>query len=91
MIAGVEKLTAPVYRACRELDLKIPRDVKVISFTNLPSADILSPGLTTITQPAFDMGRKAATVLFKALGSSKTSLKKDTVVVPSVLTMRESV
>lgn len=91
VIASVEKLTAPVYRACRELGLSIPRDVKVISFTNLPTADILSPGLTTITQPAFTMGKTAAAVLFKALGRNNTSLKKEMVVVPSVLTVRESV
>jgi LacI family transcriptional regulator len=90
VIASVEKLTAPVYRACRELGLSIPRDVKVIGFTNLPTADILSPGLTTITQPAFEMGKTAAAVLFKVLGKNKGTLKQETVVVKSVLTVRES-
>jgi LacI family transcriptional regulator len=90
VLASVEKLTAPVYRACRELNLSIPGAIKVISFTNLPAADILSPALTTITQPAFEMGEKAAAVLFKALGKNKVSLKKETIVLPSVLTLRES-
>ncbi len=90
IIASVEKLTAGVYRACKELGLLIPRHLKLISFTNLPTAMILDPPLTTITQPAFEMGKTAASVLFKALGKKNNPLKKETVVIPSVLTIRES-
>lgn len=90
IIASVEKLTGLVYRACKELKLSIPLDVKVISFTNLPTAEILNPALTTITQPAFEMGKTAAMVLFKVLGKSNASLKKETITLPSVLTLRDS-
>ena len=90
IIACVEKLTTPVYLACNELKLPIPGKIKVVSFTNLPAALILSPTLTTITQPAFEMGKMAASVLFKALEKSNYNLKKEMVVIPSVLNIRQS-
>ena len=90
LIASVEKLTTPVYLACRDLNLSIPGNIKVISFTNLPAALILTPTLTTVTQHAFEMGKTAASVLFKALEKSSYNLKKETVIVPSVLNTRNS-
>jgi LacI family transcriptional regulator len=90
IIASVEKLTTTIYLACKELKLLIPQDIKVISFTNLQTAEILNPALTTVTQPAFEMGKTAATVLFKALGKNVTSLKKESVVIPSQLVKRDS-
>jgi LacI family transcriptional regulator len=90
IIACVEKLTTSVYLACNELELKIPKDIKVISFTNLETALILDPPLTTITQPAFEMGTTAASVLFKVLQKSNLKLKDETIVVPSALKIRAS-
>jgi LacI family transcriptional regulator len=90
IIASVEKLTAPIYLASNDLGLKIPDDIKVISFTNLETALILNPPLTTITQPAFEMGKTAATVLFKALKKKSPGLKKESVVIPSSLIIRNS-
>lgn len=90
LIASVEKLTTPIYLACKDLDLSIPTDIKVISFTNLHAALILTPTLTTVTQPAFEMGKAAADVLFKSLEKSNFNLKKEITVIPSVLNVRNS-
>jgi LacI family transcriptional regulator len=90
IIASVEKLTATVYMVCRELKLSIPDKIRVVSFTNLQTAAILNPALTTVTQPAFEMGKTAATVLFKALGKNSANLKKESVIIPSLLVKRDS-
>jgi LacI family transcriptional regulator len=90
IIASVEKLITPVYLACKDLNLSIPDKIKLISFTNLQAALILSPALTTVTQPAFEMGKTAAAVLFKALEKNNYNLKKEMVIVPSVLNIRDS-
>ncbi len=90
IVASVEKLATAVYIACKQLGILIPRQVKVISFSNLETAPILNPSLTTITQPAFDMGRAAATLLMKALNKSNFSLKQESLVIPSVITVRDS-
>ena len=90
LIASVEKLTTPIYLACEDLKLPIPGKIKVVSFTNLPAAMILTPTLTTVTQPAFEMGKAAAVVLFKSLEKRNYNLKKEVKIIPSVLTIRKS-
>ena len=90
IIASVEKLTITVYHVCNDLQLQIPQNVKVISFSNLASALILNPSLTTITQPAFEMGKAAASLLFNALEKRNYILKSENVILPSVLNVRNS-
>lgn len=90
IIASVEKLTPPVYLVCRDLNLSIPGDIKLISFTNLQSALILDPPLTTITQPAFDMGKTAAVILFKGIEKKNFDLLKQRVIISSELMKRVS-
>src|SRR4026208_496 len=88
LIASVEKLTTPIYLACEDLKLSIQGGIKVVSFTNLPAAMILTPTLTTVTQPAFEMGKAAAVLLFKSLEKRSYNLKKEITIIPSVLTIR---
>lgn len=90
IVASVEKLANPVYMACRELSLSIPQDVKVVCFSNLEIATILHPSLSTITQPAFEIGRTAATVLLRALDKKHTKPAMQQVIIPSTLIARES-
>ncbi|HEY4206329.1 MAG TPA: LacI family DNA-binding transcriptional regulator [Puia sp.] len=90
IIASVEKLAVQVYQACRESELRIPGDVKVIGFSNLVTASLLNPSLTTITQPAFEMGRAAATMLFKALNNKTADMSQSVLVIPSELQVRDS-
>lgn len=90
LIASVEKLVTSIYLACADLQLVIPRDLQVVGFSNLSSAMILQPSLTTVTQPAFEMGKMAATLLFKALANKPYELGEERVVIPSVLIPRGS-
>lgn len=90
VIATVEKLATAIYQTCYELRLSIPGQVKVIGFSNLPSAMLLNPSLTTITQPAFEMGKAAATLLFKALNGKNFTLQKQKEIIPSSLEIRGS-
>lgn len=90
ILASVEKLTTPVYQSCATLNLKIPQDVKLVCFSNLETASILNPSLTTITQPAFEMGKTAATSLFNTLEKPRTTATKECMVIPSSLMIRGS-
>lgn len=88
--ASVEKLAITTYEVCKELDLKIPKDLKVICFSNLATASLLNPSLSTITQPAFEIGKQAASVLFKYLDKNKTYIPNENIVLKSSLYARES-
>ena len=90
IVATVEKLTTDVYLTCKELQLSIPQDVKVVSFSNLSSAGILNPSLSTITQPAFEMGKAAAITLFNSLEKKSCNLQDKNLVIPSALIIRGS-
>lgn len=90
ILASVEKLAIPIYQVCEELQLNIPVDIQVISFSNLETAAFLNPPLTTITQPAFEIGKTAAAVLMKALGKKKIELLKEEIIIPSILVLRKS-
>ena len=90
IVASVEKLALPVYQACEELQLNIPGDVQVIGFSNLDTASFLNPPLTTITQPAFEIGRTATALLVKALGRMNFELASENIIIPSMLVVRKS-
>ena len=90
IIASVEKLALPVYKACEELQLSIPADVQLICFSNVDTAAFLNPPLTTITQPAFEMGKTAATLLVKALERKHFILPPEEIVITAELVLRKS-
>lgn len=90
IIAGVEKLVIPVYAVSKNLKIKIPSQLKVICFSNSPVAHILSPSLTTITQPAYEMGKTAATILFKSILKKAYANSNEQVTLSSALIVRES-
>lgn len=90
LFASVEKLALTSYYVCNDLKIKIPEQVKIISFSNLRTAPLLNPSLTTITQPAFEMGKQAATILFKNLDKKRTLILNENIVIKSELTKRDS-
>lgn len=90
IFASVEHLALSSYQVCKSLKLSIPKDVKIISFSNLQTAPFLNPSLTTITQPAFDIGKEAAAILLKALTRKSYKLTNSKLVLPSKLIVRDS-
>jgi LacI family transcriptional regulator len=90
IFASVEQLAITAYAVCKELELKIPKDVKIISFSNLETAAHLNPALTTITQPAYEIGKEAASILLKSLTKKNFQLTNSKLILPSKLIERES-
>lgn len=90
IIASVEKLTLITYTVCTRLGISIPDEMKVVGFTSLPSASLLQPSLTTITQPAFEIGQTAAKLLFELLEKKTKQSPNKMVLLPSLLHERGS-
>ncbi|WP_207218336.1 LacI family DNA-binding transcriptional regulator [Hymenobacter persicinus] len=90
IFASVERLALSSYQACKELGRAIPEQIKVVGFSNLGVASLLDPALTTITQPAYDIGRQAATILLRAIEKKKAILPSQSVVLKSELFARRS-
>jgi LacI family transcriptional regulator len=90
VFAAVEQYAILCYQICNNLNLSIPGDVKIISFSNLQTAAFLNPSLTTITQPAFEIGKEAASILFKTLDKKMYQLKNENIIFKSELIQRDS-
>jgi DNA-binding LacI/PurR family transcriptional regulator len=50
----------------------IPQDLSIVGFDDIPAASMTTPQLTTIRQPAIDMGREAVKMLFQLLEGGKS-------------------
>ncbi len=90
IVATISKMTTDIYLVCNSLEISIPKQLKVVGFSNESTVTILDPPLTTITQPAFEMGKQAALILFKALEKNYIVLNDESIVIPSTLIMRKS-
>jgi LacI family transcriptional regulator len=56
--------------ALREATLQVPDDVAVMGFDDIPTAKLVHPPLTTVTQFQQRLGRRAAEMLFERLDGS---------------------
>jgi LacI family transcriptional regulator len=90
IFSSVERLAFATYYVCNDMNISIPKDLKVISFSSLQIAPLLCPALSTITQPAYEMGIKAATLLFDELDNKGQMLPKRTHVLKAKLFIRKS-
>lgn len=89
ILSSIEELAMPCYYACREMGINIPKDLKLISFSNLTHAELLNPSLTTINQPAFEIGVEAASILFKIFNKRWYEFN-ETIILKSNLIKRDS-
>lgn len=90
LFAVSEKVALLVYEVCGALKLRIPEDIKLVGFTNMPAAAFLEPSMSAIVQPAVEMGERAAELLFKVIGKKKIFEIEKKQVLPSVLKIRRS-
>jgi LacI family transcriptional regulator len=90
IFSSVERLAFATYYVCNDMNISIPRDLKMISFSSLGIAPLLCPALSTVTQPAYEMGIKAATLLFDELENKDHKPPKKQIVLKSKLFIRKS-
>ena len=86
----VEELAISTYEICQELGINVPKELKVISYSNLKTNNILISSLTTITQPAYDIGREAASELFKMMDKKEYASVNKEIILASTLIIRNS-
>ncbi|KAA5541596.1 LacI family DNA-binding transcriptional regulator [Adhaeribacter rhizoryzae] len=89
IFAAGENLAFISYKICHELQIKIPDALKIISYSSSEVADLLNPSLTTITQPALEIGNKAAMLLFQILEGESQAVENQ-IILQSELIERES-
>jgi LacI family transcriptional regulator len=69
IFAGSDEQALGVAEAARVTGRRIPQDLSVVGFDDLPISRWVSPPLTTVRQPLADMGRTAAEMLLTMIDS----------------------
>lgn len=84
VLAGVGALTA-----CRDHGVRVPEEVSIVGLHDFPLAAHLSPGLTIVKLPLFEMGARAVRLLLMQLddGVSRHEIVDDP---PPLLVVRQS-
>ena len=60
-------MTVGALAAIHQRGLRIPTDVAIVGFDDLPWAEALDPPLTVVRQPAYEVGRQAMELLLKRI------------------------
>jgi LacI family transcriptional regulator len=79
-------LSAMIY--LRDKGIRIPEDFGIVGFSNEPFSKVVSPSISTIAQPGFLMGQKAAELILQQI--EKKGKSYQTLVLPTELIIRES-
>ena len=81
--------TLGALRSIEDLGLRVPEDVAVIGFDDFELAHVLRPRFTLVHQPAAELGRRAAEMLFDRL-EGRGRPEPQRLVLPTELIVRES-
>ena len=90
IVASADKLTTNCIRYFKSKNIRVPEDVALIGFSNLDIADLLSPSLSVVRQPAFAMGQIATELLLKMIESKRAVSEFENRVLPLEIMVRES-
>ncbi|MFD1773811.1 LacI family DNA-binding transcriptional regulator [Paenibacillus rhizophilus] len=71
LIAGNDLVLLEALAFVKERNLRVPEDLALVAFDNIPFAHLLTPTLTTINQPSLEMGRKAAERIISRIRSEE--------------------
>ncbi|HEX8425535.1 LacI family DNA-binding transcriptional regulator [Hymenobacter sp.] len=85
-----DRLAIGCLKALHQRQLAIPEDVSLIGFTNLNVADLLAPSLSTVVQPAQEIGQVAAERLIDLIENKQRAKPVNTVKIPTELIVRDS-
>jgi LacI family transcriptional regulator len=88
VIIGSDMMAVGAIRAIREANLRIPDDVAIIGFDDIPTASKMDPPLTTIRQPIRSMGGLAVETLIDIITHPGTETRH--IVIATELVIRSS-
>jgi len=67
ILATCEEMAIGAMAACRELGLVVGKDIALISFDDSPWSQVLSPAISVVQRPIYEMGRAAVTTLVRQI------------------------
>jgi DNA-binding LacI/PurR family transcriptional regulator len=89
IVAANDLMAIGALTCARERGLHVPRDLSIAGFDDIPLARLLQPALTTVRQPAWELGREAAELLFARIDDPSGAPGRTEL--PAELVQRDSV
>ena len=85
VFAANDQMAVDAISAIRERGLRVPEDIAVVGFDDVPMAGYVTPPLTTIRQPTYELGFRAASLVLNAVAQ-----EPGRTVLPTKLVIRRS-
>ena len=89
IISGSDEQAYGIYKAAREVGLRIPDDLSVVGFDDVDLCEWVSPQLTTVRQPLIEMAREATRMVARPRPRSVAARTRRVELATSVI-VRES-
>jgi DNA-binding LacI/PurR family transcriptional regulator len=77
-------------RGMAACNLSTPEDIAFVTFDELTAEDIFHPAITSVVQPAYEIGYRAAEILMERIKSGSNAGPRIAVRLPATLRIRES-
>ncbi|QGY39263.1 substrate-binding domain-containing protein [Pseudodesulfovibrio cashew] len=90
ILAINDPVAVGLFSEFKKAGVRIPEDVALVGFSDTPAAALIDPPLTTVFQPAFEMGRTAAMLLMKQFDEDRDTIDPETVILATELRVRGS-
>ncbi len=88
IFAANNMLALGTLQALHERGVRVPEEIAVVGFDDLPWASALWPPLTTVAQPTYQLGHEAARLLLRRIASPDAPL--ESVILKTELMIRRS-
>ena len=88
ILAGEDTAARGAYRALHEVGLRVPKDVSVVGFNDIPEAAALNPPLTTVRVFTDQVGKQMAELVLKKIVQRDSGT--EVITIPTQLVKRES-
>ena len=89
VFAGNNFIAIGTQKALRDLGLRVPEDIALVGFDDLPPALVTFPILTVAAQPAYAMGQKATELLLARLSGNAPEEWQE-IILPTEIIVRQS-
>jgi len=64
-----------IVKAAKKAGVRVPEDLAVVGYDDIPAAEVIEPTLTTVRQPKLEMGDYAINMIVDAVEGKETALK----------------
>jgi DNA-binding LacI/PurR family transcriptional regulator len=76
--------------AIKEKGLRMPEDIGLVGFNNEPVVSLVTPAISSVEQPAFELGKIAAKLFIEALHSDDDRIPEEQILKPKLIVRSSS-